>query len=190
MSSNPNRIHHPRSPGPDPESGHGLLRQARVSSGQHARYQRRGGHQRRADLSLFRKQGGRHFGDGGRPQEPRFKMSLSARDRRRRLLESLEILFTAHCCENATQVKSAFVVDLYAEAGRNPALPTRSRRIANCDDGVTELIAESPEGQKSHTRNDAASGRGTNFCRQRRHVDARSARPLARLPTANAASDN
>src|SRR3954452_4745458 len=28
------------------------------------------------------------------------------------LLESLEILFTAHCCENSPQVQSAFVVDL------------------------------------------------------------------------------
>ena len=36
------------------------------------------------------------------------------------LLESLEILFTAHCCEDAPQVISAFVVDLYAEASRNP----------------------------------------------------------------------
>src|SRR5919199_6896549 len=31
------------------------------------------------------------------------------------LLESLEILFTAHCCENSANVQSAFVVDLYAE---------------------------------------------------------------------------
>ncbi len=36
------------------------------------------------------------------------------------LLESLEILFTAHCCENEPRVISAFVVDLYAEASRNP----------------------------------------------------------------------
>src|SRR5262249_45974313 len=34
------------------------------------------------------------------------------------LLESLEILFTAHCCEEETRVISAFVVDLYAEASR------------------------------------------------------------------------
>src|SRR5947209_19691531 len=33
------------------------------------------------------------------------------------LLESLEILFTAHCGENEPQGVSAFVVDLYAEAG-------------------------------------------------------------------------
>src|SRR5437762_10510074 len=36
------------------------------------------------------------------------------------LLEALEILFTAHCCENEPRVVSAFVVDLYAEASRNP----------------------------------------------------------------------
>src|SRR3954454_12071743 len=44
-------------------------------------------------------------------------------DRARRapsLLESLEILFTAHCCENEPRLISAFVVDLYAEASRNP----------------------------------------------------------------------
>src|SRR5262245_58794364 len=34
------------------------------------------------------------------------------------LLESLEILFTAHCCENLPKLHSAFVVDLYAEASR------------------------------------------------------------------------
>src|SRR5476651_121928 len=32
------------------------------------------------------------------------------------LLESLEILFTAHCCEGEPHIISAFVVDLYAEA--------------------------------------------------------------------------
>src|SRR5256714_14223896 len=36
------------------------------------------------------------------------------------LLDSLEILFTAHCCEDSPKVVSAFVVDLYAEASRNP----------------------------------------------------------------------
>src|SRR5216684_9306372 len=36
------------------------------------------------------------------------------------LLESLEILFTAHCCENEPRLISAFVVDLYAESSRNP----------------------------------------------------------------------
>src|SRR5262252_4234519 len=32
------------------------------------------------------------------------------------LLEALEILFTAHCCEDSPRVISAFVVDLYAES--------------------------------------------------------------------------
>src|SRR5438034_9219706 len=35
------------------------------------------------------------------------------------LLESLEILFIAHCCENEQRVIAAFVVDLYAEASAN-----------------------------------------------------------------------
>src|SRR5258707_7940388 len=35
------------------------------------------------------------------------------------LLESLEVLFTAHCGEKEPQVVSAFVVDLFAEASRN-----------------------------------------------------------------------
>src|SRR5450755_2420570 len=30
------------------------------------------------------------------------------------LLDAFEILFTAHCCENAPQVQAAFVVDLFA----------------------------------------------------------------------------
>src|SRR4029078_13659618 len=32
------------------------------------------------------------------------------------LLEALETLFTAHCCENSPHIQSAFVVDLYAES--------------------------------------------------------------------------
>src|SRR5437667_10935336 len=35
------------------------------------------------------------------------------------LLESLEILFTEHCCENSPKLLSAFVFDLYVEASRN-----------------------------------------------------------------------
>src|SRR5881396_1907161 len=40
------------------------------------------------------------------------------------LLESLEILFTAHCCENSPKVLSAFVVDLIARSpeGKNANL--------------------------------------------------------------------
>src|SRR2546423_10886117 len=68
------------------------------------------------------------------------------------LLESLEILFTAHCCENSPQVQSAFVVDLYAEASRNPQIADLVRDVLQTGmDGVTDLIAHSPEaGRTTH----------------------------------------
>jgi TetR/AcrR family transcriptional regulator, repressor for uid operon len=66
------------------------------------------------------------------------------------LLESLEILFTAHCCENSPNVVSAFVVDLYAEASRNPQVADLVRDVLQTSmDGVTDLIARSPEGKKN-----------------------------------------
>src|SRR5437588_5496413 len=66
------------------------------------------------------------------------------------LLESLEILFTAHCCEDAPQVISAFVVDLYAEASRNPHVADLVRDVLQTAmDGVTELIARAPETQNA-----------------------------------------
>src|SRR5712691_5878690 len=62
------------------------------------------------------------------------------------LLESLEILFTAHCCENSPKVQSAFVADLYAEASRNPHVADLVRDVFQTSkDGVTDLIAQSPE---------------------------------------------
>jgi TetR/AcrR family transcriptional regulator, repressor for uid operon len=64
------------------------------------------------------------------------------------LLESLEILFTAHCCENSPRVISAFVVDLYAEASRNPHIADLVRGVLQTSmDGVMDLIARSPEGE-------------------------------------------
>src|SRR5216117_1782724 len=64
------------------------------------------------------------------------------------LLESLEILFTAHCCENEPRVISAFVVDLYAEASRNPQVADLVRDVLQTAmDGVTELISRAPETQ-------------------------------------------
>jgi TetR/AcrR family transcriptional regulator, repressor for uid operon len=66
------------------------------------------------------------------------------------LLESLEILFTAHCCEDAPQVVSAFVVDLYAEASRNPHVADLTRDVLDTAmDGVTDLIARAPEAQNA-----------------------------------------
>src|SRR5438552_10182075 len=62
------------------------------------------------------------------------------------LLESLEILFTAHCCEKEPQVVSAFVVDLFAEASRNPHVAKLVRDVCETSmSGVTDLIARSPE---------------------------------------------
>src|SRR5436190_23115172 len=68
------------------------------------------------------------------------------------LLESLEILFTAHCSENSPKVQSAFVVDLYAEASRNSHVANLVRDVlGTAMKGVTDLIAQSPEaGRASH----------------------------------------
>jgi AcrR family transcriptional regulator len=64
------------------------------------------------------------------------------------LLESVEILFTAHCCENEPRMISAFVVDLYAEASRNPRVADLVRDVLQTAmDGVTDLIARAPETQ-------------------------------------------
>src|SRR5881275_162927 len=51
------------------------------------------------------------------------------------LLESFEILFTAHCCEHLPKVHSAFVVDLYSEASRNP-------HIASLVCGVVDMARD------------------------------------------------
>jgi TetR/AcrR family transcriptional repressor of uid operon len=62
------------------------------------------------------------------------------------LLEALEILFTAHCCEEEPRVVSAFVVDLYAEAARNPQVADLVRDVLHTGmSGLTDLIANSPE---------------------------------------------
>ena len=66
------------------------------------------------------------------------------------LLESLEILFTAHCCEDAPQLVSAFVVDLYAEASRNPHVADLVRDVLETAmNGVRDLIARAPEVQNT-----------------------------------------
>src|SRR5216110_4085192 len=62
------------------------------------------------------------------------------------LLESLEVLFTAHCGETEQQVVSAFVVDLFAEASRNPHVAQLVRDVCETSmNGVTDLIARSPD---------------------------------------------
>src|SRR3954465_7464513 len=68
------------------------------------------------------------------------------------LFESLEIIFTAHCCENSPKVLSAFVVDLYAEASRNPSVADLVRDVLDTAmEGVTDLIARSPEAKAGAT---------------------------------------
>ena len=62
------------------------------------------------------------------------------------LLDSLEILLTAHCCEDAPQTHAAFVVDLFAEAGRNPEIANLVRGVLETGmAGVTDVIARAPE---------------------------------------------
>lgn len=73
------------------------------------------------------------------------------------LLEALEILFTAHCCENAPQVEAAFVVDLFAEASRNPRVAELVRDVSETAMvGVTRLIEQAPEAQNA--RHDLTPG--------------------------------
>jgi len=67
------------------------------------------------------------------------------------LLESLEVLFTAHCGETEPQVVSAFVVDLFAEASRNPHVAELVRDVCETSmKGVTDLIARSPEAKATN----------------------------------------
>ena len=67
------------------------------------------------------------------------------------LLESLEVLFTAHCGETEPQVVSAFVVDLFAEASRNTHVAELVRDVCETSmKGVTDLIAQSPEAKNTN----------------------------------------
>src|SRR5437879_4002667 len=67
------------------------------------------------------------------------------------LLESLEVLFTAHCGEAEPQVVSDFVVDLFAEAGRNPHVAELVRDVcATSLNGVTDWIAQWPEAKTTN----------------------------------------
>lgn len=65
------------------------------------------------------------------------------------LLEAMEILFTSHCGDRSPQIISAFVVDLFAEASRNPRVAKVVRNVVKTKtDGVANLIAQSPEGRR------------------------------------------
>jgi TetR/AcrR family transcriptional regulator, repressor for uid operon len=61
------------------------------------------------------------------------------------LLEALEIVFTRRCPQ-AEPNESAFVVDLFAEASRNPYVADLIRKVdAVCTNGLADLISRSPE---------------------------------------------
>jgi AcrR family transcriptional regulator len=71
------------------------------------------------------------------------------------LLEAMEILFTSHCGERSHRIISAFVVDLFAEASRNPRVAKVVRGVVSAkDDGVATLIARSPEWKSALPRLD------------------------------------
>src|SRR5438128_9109238 len=67
------------------------------------------------------------------------------------LLESLEVLFTAHCGEKEPQVVSAFVVDLFAEASGKPHVAELVRDVCETSmNSVTDLIAQCPEAKTTN----------------------------------------
>src|SRR5438876_1064639 len=79
------------------------------------------------------------------------------------LLEALEILFTAHCCEDEPRVVSAFVVDLYAYRRRRAGIPYRRSNW-------THQI--SPSSQNDGQPDDHARDDGIKRRRERRRLGA------------------
>src|SRR5207249_2098610 len=67
------------------------------------------------------------------------------------LLESLEVLFTAHCGETEPEVFSFLVVVLLAGAGRNTQVAELVGEVCETSmKGVTDLIARSPEAKATN----------------------------------------
>ena len=65
------------------------------------------------------------------------------------LLESLEILFTAHCCENAPQIHPLSLSIFTRRHRATPQIADLVRDVLQTAmDGVTDLIARSPEAQE------------------------------------------
>src|SRR6267143_560869 len=94
----PDRLCQWRSAFPDPRRCVGLLRQARVSPDQHARYQRRGRDQCWLIYRYFENKEAVISAMADRHKQEIGEM-LERAQQASTLLESLEILFTAHCCE-------------------------------------------------------------------------------------------
>ncbi len=62
------------------------------------------------------------------------------------VLDSLEILLTSHCTKGTPQMHAAFVIDLFAEAGRNPAIAASVGGVLETlRRGMTGLVSRVPE---------------------------------------------
>ena len=62
------------------------------------------------------------------------------------LLAAMEILFTSHCDQESPQIIAAYVLDLFAEASRNPRVAKIVRDVTRTKaEGVAALIARSAE---------------------------------------------
>ncbi len=62
------------------------------------------------------------------------------------LLAAMEVLFTSQCGSHPPEILAAFVLDLCAEASRNPRVAKLVRAVARAKaDGVAALIARSAE---------------------------------------------
>ena len=89
------------------------------------------------------------------------------------LLESLEILFTAHCCENSPKVQSAFVVDLYAESSAISKsadwCATFLQTVMACCDRFDRALAGCSKTQQNDLKPHEFP---INFCRRPRNADA------------------
>ena len=84
------------------------------------------------------------------------------------LLEAMEILFTSHCSEASPQIISAFVVDLFAEASRNPRVAKILRDVVKTKDrrrgGPDRALAGRPQARPGL---DAAPNCRDDFCGER-----------------------
>ncbi len=66
------------------------------------------------------------------------------------LLEALEIFFAAPCCDDSPAVQAAFLVDLFAEASRNPQVAAIIRDVGDeVKKAFVELIESAPEARSA-----------------------------------------
>ena len=71
------------------------------------------------------------------------------------LFDALEVIFTAHCCENPPRAAAAFIVDLFAEASRNPHICELTNNVVETAmNGVTDLFRQALQTHPSSSRLD------------------------------------